>query len=271
MINLMRYKLLFFAISLFVIIPGIFSLAKYGLKLSIDFTGGTLIEVKSKPNIPAQLTSSNTYLIRAKPMEISEAQKTFGKDEILRFETVGPTIGKELTIKALQAVGIASLAIILYIAYAFREIPQPYSSWKFGVSAVVALLHDVLVVTGIFSILGHFYQVEIDALFVTALLTIIGFSVHDTIVVFDRIRENLRIMEKKNFEEVVNASLLQTMRRSINTSATALLVMAAVIFFGGESIRHFAVALFIGIFSGTYSSIFNAAPLLVVWEEYKKN
>ncbi len=255
MFNLMRFKYLFFVISLAVILPGIFSLAKYGLKLSIDFTGGTLIEIKNQQNF-----------VRTKPMEAAEAEKIYGKENILRFETVGPTIGKEMTQKALLSILVASLAIVGYIAYAFREIPHPYSSWKFGISAVIALLHDVLVLTGIFSILGHFYQVEVDALFITAILTVIGFSVHDTIVVFDRIRENLRKMPKTNFEEVVNVSLWQTMRRSVNTSLTALFVMAAIILFGGETIRHFALALFIGIFSGTYSSIFNAAPLLVIWE-----
>ncbi len=282
MINLMKYKFLFFAISLFVIIPGIFSLAKYGLKLSIDFTGGTLLEIKNEKvenrNLASigtvQKTSSNSYIVRTKPMGVKEKnkiiadlEKTYGKIEVERFETVGPTVGKELTIKAIQAVAVASVVIILYIAYAFREIPKPYSPWKFGASAVVALLHDVLVVVGVFSILGHFLNVEVDALFVTALLTVIGFSVHDTIVVFDRVRENLRKMIKTPFEEVVNVSILQTLVRSINTSLTALIMMGAIIIFGGESIKWFAIALFIGIFSGTYSSIFNAAPLLVVWEE----
>ncbi|MEK7565635.1 MAG: protein translocase subunit SecF [Patescibacteria group bacterium] len=278
----MKYKFLFFAISLFVIIPGIFSLAKYGLKLSIDFTGGTLLEIKNEKvenrNLASigtvQKTSSNSYIVRTKPMGVKEKnkiiadlEKTYGKIEVERFETVGPTVGKELTIKAIQAVAVASVVIILYIAYAFREIPKPYSPWKFGASAVVALLHDVLVVVGVFSILGHFLNVEVDALFVTALLTVIGFSVHDTIVVFDRVRENLRKMIKTPFEEVVNVSILQTLVRSINTSLTALIMMGAIIIFGGESIKWFAIALFIGIFSGTYSSIFNAAPLLVVWEE----
>lgn len=235
--DLMKYKFLFFAISLLVILPGLFSLARWGLNLSIDFTGGTVVTRDAA-------------------------------GAIIRSETVGPVIGAETTRNALISVGFASLAIILYIAYAFREIPKPYSPWKFGIAAVVALLHDVLVVMGIFSILGHFYNVEIDSLFVTALLTVIGFSVHDTIVVFDRIRENLR-KSSGSFSQIVNQSLLETLGRSVSTSITVLLTLLALILFGGETIRWFVVALFIGIFSGTYSSIFNAAPLLVLWEERK--
>ncbi len=232
MANLMRYKYWFFGISLLVILPGLFSLARWGLHLSIDFTGGTVVT-----------------------KDVSE--------------TVGPIIGAETTKNALYSVGVASLAIILYIAYAFRQIPRPYSSWKFGIAAVVALLHDALVVVGIFSLLGHFYGVQVDSLFVTAILTIIGFSVHDTIVVFDRIRENLRKNTGRQFTDVVNESLLQTLGRSLKTSMTVLLTLLALILFGGQSIHWFAIALFIGIFSGTYSSIFNAAPLLVLWEERK--
>ncbi len=236
------------------ILPGLYSLIRYGLNLSIDFTGGTLI-----------VTSENK-VIRTKQMSQEEAKKIYS--DIASFQTVGPVIGRELTIKSLQAVGLASVAIIVYIAYAFREIPKPYSPWKFGVSAVVALLHDVLVVVGAFSLLGHFYKVEIDALFVTALLTVIGFSVHDTIVVFDRIRENLRkTAGRVDFEEVVNESVLQTLTRSLTTSLTVVFTLLALVLFGGESIRWFVVALLVGIISGTYSSIFNAAPLLVLWEQ----
>ena len=282
----MRFKYLFFGISLAIILPGIFSLFLYGLKPSIDFTGGTLLEIQNTQiqtqNLTefglVQKTSNNTYLIRTKPMDtaqkdslISDLNNKYGKTELLKFETVGPVIGAELAQKALQAIVIATVAIVLYIAYAFREIPKPYSSFKFGLSAVIALLHDVLVLVGIFSILGHFFNVEIDALFVTAVLTVIGFSVHDTIVVFDRIRENLRKEGAKvSFEQVVNDSLLQTLVRSLNTSLTALFVMLAIILFGGQSIRTFALALFVGILSGTYSSIFNAAPLLVIWENRSK-
>lgn len=240
MTNLMKFKYLFFFISLLVILPGLYSLGRYGLKLSIDFTGGTVVEKNAA-------------------------------GEIIKSETVGPIVGKETTENAIKSVGVASLAIILYIAYAFREIPKPYSPWKFGISAVVALLHDVFVVVGIFSLLGHFYGVQVDSLFVTALLTIIGFSVHDTIVVFDRIRENLNKDFRKPFAVVVNESLVQTLGRSLSTSLTVLLTLLALLLFGGESIRWFVVALFVGIFSGTYSSIFNAAPFLVLWEEKREN
>lgn len=286
MINLMKLKFVYFTISLLVILPGVFSLVKWGLNPSIDFTGGSLIEVQG-PDVKNELvkdgvevsstqkSGEQSYLYRTKMIDnakkdqiMSQLKGKYGPYiTISRFETVGPVIGQELTKKALYAVGLASIAIIIYIAYAFREIPKPYSSWKFGVSAVVALLHDVLVVAGIFSLLGHFFKVEIDALFVTALLTVIGFSVHDTIVVFDRIRENLRrTAGRVSFEEVVNESVLQTLARSLTTSLTVLFTLLALILFGGESIRWFVLALLVGIFSGTYSSIFNAAPLLVSWE-----
>lgn len=299
MINLMRFKYLFFAISLLAILPGLISLLLFGLRPSIDFTGGTLLELqgsslKSQNDVSkvkeifakdkvevatVQSTGIGTYLFRTKSIEPKQKDKLlkdinlkFPGTKDIRFETVGPVIGKELTIKALQSVGVASLAIVLYIAYAFREIPKPYSSWKFGLTAVVALLHDALLVVGVFSILGHFWHVEVDSLFVTALLTVIGFSVHDTIVVFDRIRENLRKFgAKQSFEMVVNESILETLGRSLTTSLTVLFTLLALILFGGESIRWFVVALFIGVFSGTYSSIFNAAPLLVIWESKSKN
>ncbi len=274
-----------------VILPGVVSLVMFGLKPSIDFSGGTMLEIKAPENTKDQIskvlssekieiasvqqTGTGTYLFRTKAIDNTQKdkltvalQKDLKGSDITRFETVGPVIGKELTMKALQSVGLASLAIIIYIAYAFRTIPAPYTSWKFGVSAVVALLHDVLVVVGIFSILGHFFKVEVDSLFVTALLTVIGFSVHDTIVVFDRIRENLsRLPAKTSFSDVVDTSIWQTMGRSLMTSLTVLFTLLALILFGGESIRWFVVALFIGVFAGTYSSIFNAAPLLVLWEE----
>lgn len=295
MINLLKYKFIYFLISLLIILPGVYSFARYGLRLSIDFTGGALLEInnqridfKTDQEKIAQIYSqsgvdlaliqkadNNSLILRSKPMDVNsktavlqKIQQTFGPTREVRFENVGPVIGKELTQKALQSVLLASLGIVLYIAYAFREIPKPYSPWKFGLAAVVALIHDVFVVVGVFSILGHWFGVEVDALFVTAILTVIGFSVHDTIVVFDRIRENLRLTGGKvSFENVTNESLVQTLGRSLNTSLTVLLVLLALILFGGETIRWFVVALFVGIFSGTYSSIFNAAPLLVIWEE----
>ena len=184
------------------------------------------------------------------------------------FSTIGPTIGGETTLNAIKAVVIASVLIVIYISLVFRKVPKPASSIRFGVSAIIALIHDVIVVIGIFSILGYLFNVEVDALFVTALLTIIGFSVHDTIVVFDRIRENLGKSSGENFAKVVNDSILQTIGRSLNTSITVLLVLFSLLLFGGESIRWFVVALIVGIASGTYSSIFNASPILVVWHEW---
>ena len=169
-----------------------------------------------------------------------------------------------------EAVVVASILIVLFIAYSFRSVPKPASSLKFGICAIIALLHDVLVLLGVFSILGHFFHVEVDSLFLTAILTVIGFSVHDTIVVFDRIRENLRRLGGEHFENVVNASILQTLSRSVNTSMTVILVLFTLLLFGGESIRWFIVALLVGVISGTYSSIFNASPLLVLWHEFAK-
>ncbi|MDO8488469.1 MAG: protein translocase subunit SecF [bacterium] len=290
--DFMKYKWIFFDISLAILIPGIISLAVYKLRLAIDFTGGTLLEIQSQEKIDratienaaksqnlelssVQEAGDNSYLLRLKPITAEQNEQfkqALGKDVVeKRFETVGPTVGRELTQKALAAVGVASLAIVLYIAWAFRSVPKPYSSWKFGLSAIAALLHDAFVVLGIFSLLGDLYGVEIDALFVTAMLTVIGFSVHDTIVVFDRIRENLPKMPGQSFTDVVNFSLSETLVRSLNTSLTVLLTLSALLLFGGESIRWFVVALLIGILSGTYSSIFNAAPLLVLWEAKRKS
>mgnify|MGYP001557984354 CR=1 FL=1 len=302
--NIINKKYWYFLFSALIILPGLWSLWRYGLKLSIDFTGGTLLELKISPFAKAtgdkqnsniktstqslkllltenkfdissvQFTTNDTYLIRTKPLNKDDVlrieetlKKTYSEVKEERVETVGPTIGRELTEKALWAIGMASIAIVCYLAYAFRKVPAPLSGWKFGVCAVTALIHDVIVVTGIFSLLGHYLNVEVDSLFVTALLTIIGFSVHDTIVVFDRIRENMRKMSGKSFAVIVNDSILQTLRRSINTSLTVIFTLLALLFFGGESIRWFIAALLVGIISGTYSSIFNAVPLLVVWEE----
>lgn len=223
-----------------------------------------------------QESSDNTYVIRAKP--ITQEQNEQFKAELKklsdgiqekRFETVGPVIGAELTRKAFLAVAVASAFIVFYIAWSFKAIPKPYSSFKFGLSAVVAVLHDVLVVVGLYSLFGHFYGIEVDALSITALLTVIGFSVHDTIVVFDRVRENLPKLPKHTFEQVVDFSLSETLVRSLNTSLTVTLTLTSLLLFGGESIRWFVATLLVGIVSGTYSSIFNAAPILVLWENKK--
>ncbi|MEK7573093.1 MAG: protein translocase subunit SecF [Patescibacteria group bacterium] len=283
----------YFGFSLLIMIPGLIFLLLFGLNPSIDFTGGSRLTVDFKnkvTNNDAQKinriltgenvkvytveTSNKSVLVRTRP--IDEKENTRFKNDLAKnikdaketsFETIGPTIGKETTINAIKAVVIASVLIVLYIAWSFRKVPKPASGFRFGVSAVIALVHDVLVVVGVFAILGKLFGVEVDSLFVTALLTVIGFSVHDTIVVFDRIRENLR-RETASFPQVVNDSILQTIDRSLNTSLTVILVLFALLLFGGESIRWFVVALLVGITSGTYSSIFNASPILVLWQEW---
>ncbi len=286
-------KYLYFLFSFIIIIPGIVSLLLFGLNLSIDFTGGTRITVslpkqatqdsaskvkdileKESLKVSSTETSNNLIFVRTQLMDQKQNSRFLAnlKTQIQgakqeQFETVGPTIGAETTANAIWAVIIASLFIVIYITWSFRKIPKPTSSLRFGICAIVALIHDVLVVIGVFSILGHFFNVEIDSLFVTALLTVIGFSVHDTIVVFDRIRENLKRVSGLSFAQIVNESILQTLDRSLNTSLTVVLVLLALLLFGGESIRWFVVALLIGVVSGTYSSIFNAAPLLVLWQE----
>ncbi|HMS22534.1 MAG TPA: protein translocase subunit SecF [Candidatus Levybacteria bacterium] len=294
--NLIKYKNWYFLFSALLILPGLFFLFYSGLKPSIDFTGGSETEfeiLKAKKTISAKdiqdiiqnkvsvntvrLTSPNTFVVRTQP--ISNAEKTTLLSHIKvkypsvsekSFETIGATIGSETEANALKAVVIASIAITLYIAFAFRKVSNPVASWKYGVAAVIALLHDVLLVVGVFAILGYFFHVEIDSLFITALLTVMGFSVHDTIVVFDRIRENLKKDARLPFELIVNNSMLETLNRSLNTSVTVVLVLFMLLLFGGASTQWFIVALLVGVVSGTYSSIFNASPLLVLWYEFDK-
>ena len=294
MLNIIGKKNLYFLISLLVIIPGLISLFFWGLKLSIEFTGGSRmtlvfpqkVEQRTVEQIRNTLEeeqievgtvqpSDNTAIIRTGPLNqeqnktvITTLRDEVGEFEQESFETIGPTIGKETTQKAFYSLAIASVLIVLYIAFSFRKVPRPASSWRFGITAIIAVLHDVLLVLGLFSLLGHFYGVEIDSLFITALLTVIGFSVHDTIVVFDRIRENLLKVGGLSFADIANLSILQTLTRSLNTSFTTMLVLFTLLLFGGESIRWFIVALLVGVASGTYSSIFNAAPLLVAWQEW---
>jgi preprotein translocase subunit SecF len=274
------------------IVPGIISLAVFGLRLGIDFSSGQLSTVRGSVTVEQAtaaaaglgfqdiqvVPSGNETQIRFRdpaPQAQHETNHQKFKSalaarhiEELSFDSVGPTVSGDIALGAILSLLLASAAIVLYIAYAFRNAPPPVSPWSFGVMAIVALLHDALFVLGVFSILGHFFGVEVDALFVTAILTVIGFSVHDTIVVFDRIRENLR-REKGSFEQIVNTSILETLARSINTSLTVLLTLLALYLFGGQSIRLFVLALLIGVASGTYSSIFNASPLLVTWHNYK--
>jgi preprotein translocase subunit SecF len=296
--NLIKYTKYYILLSLLILIPGIISLAVFKLNLSIDFVGGSVFEfqlankpdnktsaitqvkeVFTKESIPVEqvtFVSDTNVAIRTKVVDVSKNDSLkatftqfFAGSKEISFETVGPSIGKETTKSSFIALAAASVGILLYIAYAFRNVPKPYSSFKFGVTAIIAMLHDAFVVLGVFSILGHFFNVEIDALFITAVLTVIGFSVHDTIVVFDRIRENLKKLPNSwRFSEIVNYSLVETLNRSLATSLTVIITLLALFLLGGESIKYFTLALLIGIVSGTYSSIFNASPILVLWEEW---
>lgn len=203
---------------------------------------------------------------------IPDLKKTLGDFEETRFTTVGPTVGESLRYRAFFAVGFASLMIVLYIAFAFRKVPKHVGQWRFGVSAIIALLHDLGIMVGIYVYFGVFFGTEIDALFITAMLTVMGFSVHDTIVVFDRIREKLKYQKRdETFAEVANQAVNETIARSINTSFSVFLTLLALAIFGADSVRFFVLALMVGIVAGTYSSIFVASPILVDWQEYAKN
>ena len=190
----------------------------------------------------------------------------------LQFDSVGPTVGQELKSKSFNTAVVVLLAIVFYISMAFCKVSRPVASWKYGVTAIIALAHDIIITLGVFSFLGHFYGIEVNTPFIAAILTVLGYSVSDTIVVFDRIRENLP-KSQDNFEDTVNRSINQTMVRSINTSFSSILALVAILFFGGSTIRDFAMALVVGIFVGTYSSIFIASPVLVLWEKamHRKN
>lgn len=289
MINFMKYRYLFFGISLVIIIPGLVSLILFGLRPSIDFTGGSLLEIRFlEPNgiLPSELLTQEVapvydvtsvqssgvgqYVFRGetinnevKDQAVELLQQQYGQVELLRFETVGPILGRELIVKTIAAVLLAATAIAIYIAYQFREL-------RYGICAVLAMLHDVLVILGIFSLLGHFANVEVDILFVTALLTSLSFSVHDTIVVFDRIREFRRHHPRAELSELINAAILQTLGRSLNNSITIILMLTALVLLGGDTIRWFAIALLVGAITGTYSSTFTAAPLLLEWDLWSK-
>ncbi len=294
MFDIVSKRYYYFALSLLIIIPGlvamIYSTIQYGspVKLSIDFTGGALLELRFEETIqPAEVrqvfvdfgytdtsvqttADERTVLIRSKPLDPetkealkSKLEETFGSVEELRFESVGPTIGQEVTGAATTAVIAASFIILAFIIFAFRKVPKAF---RYGMCAIFAMVHDILVAVGLFSIFGLFMGWEADALFLTAILTVIGFSVQDTIVVFDRIRENIPKRRGEPFETIVNRSLLETLHRSLATQLNAIFVLIAILLFGGATIKQFIAILLIGLFSGTYSSIFNAVPLLVVWE-----
>ena len=293
MLNVIKYYKFWFAVSTILLLAGIASLLLFGLKPGIDFTGGTLTQIQFTKKVPSvtdvqallvankfndaqiQPAGTNSMLIRTGPAEKEQHDRLvkvlsdkFGGVAEEQYTSIGPVIGKELRSQAFVQLLLVSLGIIFYIAYAFRKVSKPVSSWRFGLAAIVALLHDLFIVIGAFSILGHFGHVEIDSLFVTALLTVLGFSVHDTIVAFDRIRENLRLRAGQSLAEIINSSINQTLVRSINTSLTVIFVLTALLLFGGETIRYFVLALLIGIIAGTYSSIFIASPILIVWHNW---
>ena len=302
------YRKFFYIFSGILVVVSLLAVALWGLNLSIDFKGGSIIEVdyaQGRPvqsQVEAQLaplnieasvrpTESNGYLIRTEAIDQAQrliveqalgvtsigsssvavaTSSTVASVQETQFDSIGPVLGAEAARKSAFSVVLVIIAIVLFISYAFRHVSKPVSSWKYGIVAIIALLHDVIIPTGVFAILGHYLGYEVDTLFVTALLVVLGFSVHDTIVVFDRVRENLRHAGgKKPFAEVVGESISQTFTRSINTSLTTLLALIVLYFVGGQSTQHFALALIVGIAAGTYSSIFIGSPLLVTLERWQ--
>lgn len=291
MFDIIGRRRLYFLFSTVLLLPGLIALGVFGLPLGIDFTGGSLLEVRLRPDttttevreavlahglseasvVATQETAGQIgYIIRTRTLDtpqksalMAALSSRFGSATEDRFESVGPVIGAETAIKALQAVALASVLILLYLWYAFRQVPKP---WRYGACAVLALLHDALLVVGLWAIFGQVFGLEVDSLFVTAMLTVVGFSVNDTIVVFDRIRENVGRFPGEPFDRVVNFSLNQTLDRSLVTGLAAMFTMAALLFLGGATLRNFVLTLMVGMISGTYSSIFNASCLLVSWE-----
>src|SRR3989339_69058 len=287
---------LFMSLSLFVV--AVVALLIFGLKPGNDFTGGSSLEIKFTKdapateqikeilvplnfgNISAQTAGDGGVILKMRLINETEHQQmltklreNFEKGDLKvleeRFETVGPAISTQLRTRSLYAVVAVLLAIIAYIAYSFRRVSKPVASWKYGTVAVIAILHDVTITAGVFAFLGHYLGVEVDVPFVVALLTILGYSVNDTIVVFDRIRENIIRRSCDNFADTVNQAINETFARSINTTATTLFTLFAMFFFGGDTIKWFVMALLVGIFLGAYSSIFVASPLLVEWNNWQ--
>lgn len=305
--NIIGHKYIYLTISGLLVLGGIAAFLIWGLKEGIDFTGGSLIEVEFQQDLgvpyipepdkiqraldglglgtvivqPAGTPTSvggEGMLLRFKTVDENTHQEILrrikmivpDRGEVLekRFDAIGPTIGAELRRRSMLAIALAIVTIVLYIAWAFRHVSKPLPSWKYGVVAIATLVHDLAIPTGLFAVLGHFKGIEVDSLFITALLTIMGFSVHDTIVVFDRTRENLaKTKGVESYASIVNRSVNETLARSINTTLTVLLVLGAIFFFGGATVHYFSLALAVGITFGTYSSIFVASPLLVIWSD----
>lgn len=290
--NFIKYSKFYYIFSGILIISSIACLLLFGLKFGIEFSGGSNMEIEyleARPEnseirnllsefdlgeINIQPTGEKEVILKFKGVDEETHQKIlsklseFSKVEEKSFEYIGPSIGQELKRNAYIAVFLALFAITLYISFAFRKVSRPVSSLKYGATSLIALFHDILIPLGVFSVLGKLYNVEITIPIIAALLTILGFSVHDTIVIFDRIRENIFKRGAEGFEETVNWSLNQTFGRSINTVLTTLLVLFSVFFFGGQTLKYFSLALIIGITSGAYSSIFIAGPLLVTWRKF---
>ena len=294
-----RYRKAWFILSAILIALSAFAILIYGFNLSIDFKGGTITEVRYDGELPSKESiemaiktleiggfsvrpsENDRYIVRTR--ELSESERrgllaTFSQGQsaftIERQNTIGPTAGSELKGKAVKAIAVVVLMIVLFVTFAFRKVSKPVSSWKYGLATIIALAHDVIIPTGIFVFLGHFMGVEIDLLFITGLLAILGYSVHDTIVVFDRVRENLRINQEENkteeFDITVGKSVKQTFGRSINTSLTIFITLLALYLFGSTATKDFAFLLIVGIIIGTYSSIFVASPLLVTFYKWQK-
>ena len=299
---------IFYSISSIIVFLSIVSFGVYGFKPGIDFTGGTLIEVAYSgqrpeqkalvqslsvidPTVSVRSSGSSEYIIRMKPVDqeqkgavmsalsaqgaatttASTSPIVSAQTTIKTFDSIGPVLGVEALRKSIVSIILVLLGIVLFITFAFRKVSEPVSSWKYGLIAIVGLIHNVIIPAGVFSVLGHYLGYEVDTLFVTALLVILGFSVHDTIVVFDRVRENLKhSASNKAFDEVVGHSISQTFTRSINTSLTTLIALVVLYIFGGSTTEHFSLALIIGIAVGTYCSIFIASPLLVTIEKWGK-
>jgi len=292
-INFTKYRKIYFVFSGILIIASIAVLFIFGLKPGIDFTGGSILEVEYKGERPSnqeikeslsdfelgalyvQPTEEKGVILRMKDITEETHQEVFqklsqGKEiEERRFELIGPVIGEELKGRTKIVVVLALLAMVIYIALAFRKVQRPIKSWKYGIASVLTLCHDILIPLGIFSVLGKFYGIEITIPVVTALLAVLGYSINNSVVVFDRIRENL-FRRGHTFEETVDISLTQTLSRQINTSLTTLFVVLAIFFFGGMTLKYFALALVLGITAGTYSSIFLAAPILVFWLRWRQ-
>lgn len=294
---IVKYRFVFLSIAALMVLASWGAIGYWGLNLGIDFTGGSVLEVSypsaavrpdvihiktalatlKRSDIAVQPLGDDSYILRAKDISVTDkdtivtAVSASGTPAtVKRFDSIGPSIGSELGTKALLAIGTVLLLIIAYIAFAFRKVTRPVASWKYGLAAIIALAHDISIPTGLFAYLGYVRGTEVNALFLTALLAILGLSVSDTIVVFDRIRENLQKRVANNFMDTVGVSLNQTFVRSLNTSLTILIALACVYFFGGESTKDFALALIVGMAAGTYSSIFIASPLLILFSGEKK-